>query len=173
MKSRMPDDYRIPDDPDAGQMDAAYLRTCLGLRVKPGEIPPALSDAVRRAHYDMARSLSILGATGPAGMTPTQLATVVALALRDPDMEQMPSEQSPEANFMDEVDARRVIPGQKVAVKWQMQDQPAHFIEKDGDRLKLLVKGSERRFRPDLVRYVEEGEFPDVPDNLNSQPAGI
>ena len=82
MKSRMPDDYQIPDDPDTGRMDAAYLRSCLGLRVKPGEEPPEFPLVIRQVHYDMSRSLSILGVMGN-GMTPTQLATVVVVALRE------------------------------------------------------------------------------------------
>jgi hypothetical protein len=160
----MPDDYQIPDGDRS--MDAAYLRTCLGLRTKPGEDPPELPDAVRRAHYDMARALSVLGAMGPTGMTPTQLATVVVLALRDSDVNLAPAEEE-DPTFMDEVDAGRVAPGQKLVVQWQMKEQPAHFIAKFGERLKILVNGDERRFLPHLVRYPEDGEFPDVPDNIN------
>lgn len=163
----IPDDYQVPDDPDTGRMDAAYLRTCLGLRTPPGESPPELPDTVRQAHYDMARSLSALGATGPTGMTPTQLATVIALSLRTRAKKALPTEEPPKAPFLDEVDAGRVSSGQKVVVSWQMKDQPAHFIEKDGDRLKLLVKGNEVRFRPDLVRYAKESEFSEVADNIN------
>jgi len=104
---RMPEGYKIPDDPDTGKMDAAYLRSCCGLRAKPGEVPPDLPVAVRRAYYDMARTLSILGATGPAGMDPTQLATVICLAQRDPDnaMDLAPVQQAEEEDaptFMDE-----------------------------------------------------------------------
>ena len=172
MKSRISDDYQIPDDPDTGQYDSAYLRTCLGLRAKPGEPPPELPAAVRRAHYDMSRSLSILGATNPRGMTPTQLATVICLALRDSDIKLSLTEDRSEPSFMEEVESGRVVSGQKVAVRWQMKEQPAHFIEKDGDRLKLLIKGDERRFQPKFVRYPEAGEFPEVPDNIN-EPVGV
>ena len=100
MISRMPDDYQIPDDPDAGRMDAAYLRSCLGLRAKPGEEPPELPLAVRRAYYDISRSLSILGAAR-ASMDPTQLATVVAVALRDGM--KPPEPEMPVYSFMPEV----------------------------------------------------------------------
>lgn len=162
----MPDDYQIPDDPDNGRMDAAYLRTCLGLRLKPGEPPPEFPDAIRRAYYGMSRRLSLLGAKG-ASMTPTQLAIVVELAaLRDSGVE-LPPEEPLQASFMDEVNEGRVVSGQKVAVHWRGKDRPAHFIEKEGDRLKVLVDGDDIRFRPVNVRYPEEGEFPDVPDNIN------
>ena len=113
MKSRMPDDYQVPDDPDAGRMDAAYLRSCLGLRAKPGKEPPELPLAVRQVHYDMARSLSILGATGPTGMNPTQLATVVTLALRDGVQ---PQDDEPAYSFMPDVETGRAEAGQKVVI---------------------------------------------------------
>lgn len=165
MKSRMPDDYHIPDDPDAGRMDAAYLRSCLGLRAKPDEEPPEFPLAVRRAHYDMARSLSILGAIGPTGMDPTQLATVVALAFRDGAEPQEPEE--PAYSFMPEVEAGRVEPGQKVVIRWRNKDRPAHFLQAADDRIVVLHDGSERSIRPDLVRFSEESEFPEVAANIN------
>jgi hypothetical protein len=169
MKSRMPDSYQIPDDPDNGRMDAAFLRSCLGLRAKPGEEPPPLPLAVRRAHYDMARSLSILGATGPTGMDPTQLATVVALALRDGA--QVAEVEQPKATFLDEVRGGRVEQGQKVVVHWRKKDHPAHFLQVEDDRIVLLLDGSERRFRPDLVRQPEEGEVLEVAANVNQVEA--
>lgn len=167
MKSRMPDDYQVPDDPDADRMDAEYLRTCLGLRTKPGEKPPELPLAVRRAHYDMFRSLSILGATGRDGMTGTELAVVIALALRD-DSLQLPEPETPAYSFMSEVEAGRVEEGQKVVVYWRKKDQAAHFLRVEKDRLVLLLDGSERRHRPDLVRYPKEGEFSEVAENINA-----
>ena len=166
----MPDDYQIPDDPGNNRMDASYLRTCFGLSAKPGETPPEFPEAVRRNHWNLSRPLSLLGGTGPTGMTKTQLAFVVVLARRDMGVE-APPEEPPQASFMDEVDEGRAVSGQKVVVHWQRKDQPAHLIEKDGDKVKLLVRGKEIRFRPDLVRYAEEGEFPNVLDNIN-QPAG-
>ena len=48
MRSRMPPEYTIPDDPDSHKMDAAFLRTCLGIRTVPGEVPLPLPVAVRR-----------------------------------------------------------------------------------------------------------------------------
>lgn len=167
MKSRMPDDYQIPDDPDTNRMDAAYLRSCLGLRAKPGEEPPQLPLAVRWAHYDMARSLSILGATGRSGMDPTQLATVVALALRE-DSLQLPEPETLAYSFMPEVEAGCVEEGQKLVVHWRKKDHAAHFLRVEKDRLLLLHEGHERRFRPDLVRYPKEGEFPEVAENINT-----
>jgi len=150
-------------------MDAAFLRTCLGLRAQPGKPVPELPDAVRRAHYDMARSLSILGAMGPGGMKPVELAVVVVTALREPDMPDLSFDlPDPVLDFMAEVESGRVVSGQKVVVRWQMKEQPAHFIEKDGDRVKLLVSGDERRFRPDLVRVALPGDFPEFPNNINS-----
>lgn len=159
----MPPEYVIPDDPDASRMDAAYLRSCLGLRAKPGEEPPELPLAVRRAHYDMARSLSILGAMG-SGMDPTQLATVVALALREGVQPQEPEE--PDYSFMPEVEAGRVAPGQKVVIHWRNKDRPAHFLQTRDDRVVVLHDGNERNIRPDLVRFPEDGEFPDVQPSL-------
>ena len=100
MRSRMPPDFQIPDDPDGGKMDAAYLRTCLGIRTPIGETAPAFPVAVRRAYYDMARSLSLLGVMGPTGMDATQLAIVVTLALRDPDMEAPGRKQTPSTPAM-------------------------------------------------------------------------
>jgi len=161
----MPEDYKIPDEPDSGRMDAAYLRSCLGLRAKAGEKTPVLPLEVRRAHYDMARSLSILGATEPAGMSPTQLATVIGLAFRDGLQVEEPK---PEAySFMPEVESGRVVNGQKVVVYWRNKDHPAHFLRVDGDRIILLHDGNERKFRPDLVRYPKEGEFANVVENVN------
>jgi hypothetical protein len=159
MKSRMPPDYRVPDDPDMGRMDAAYLRSCLGLRAKPGEEPPELPVAVRRAHYDMARSLSILGAMGN-GMNPTQLATVVALALREGVR---PQDEEPSYAFRSE----RAEPGQKVVIHWRNKDRPAHFLQVRDDRVVVLHDGNERNIRPDLVRFPEEGEFPKAAENIN------
>ncbi|MBU0846695.1 hypothetical protein KKH23_05845 [Patescibacteria group bacterium] len=155
----MPDCYQIPDDPDTGHMDAAYLRSCLGLRSKLGEEPPELPVAVRQAHYDMARSLSILGARGNA-MNPTQLATVVALALREGVL---PKDEEPAYVFPAD-EAER---GQKVVIHWRKKDRPAHFLGVNGDRIVVLHIGSEVNMRPDLVRFPEGGEFPDVADNIN------
>lgn len=167
----MPDDYRIPDDPDTGRMDAAYLRTCLGLRTEPGGDPPELPLAVRRAHYDMARSLSLLGATGPTGMTPTQLATVVALAQRD-GVE--PKEPPPPAySFVPEIEAGRVEPGQKVVIHWRNKDRPAHFLRREEDRILVLHDGNERRIREDLVRFAREDEFLGVAANINEPVLGV
>lgn len=161
--SRMPDDYQIPDDPDAGRMDAAYLRTCLGLRAKPGEEPPPLPAAVRQAHYSMARALSCLGAMQRT-MTPTQLATVVALSRVEPK-EPEPLEYS----FLDE----SPVDGQKVVIHWRRKDQPAHFLGVTPEkRVLVLHNGNEVKMRPDLVRHPEPGEFPDVADSIN-QPAEV
>jgi hypothetical protein len=160
MQSRMSDDFQVPDDPDAGRMDSAYLRSCLGLRAKPGEEPPQLPLAVRRAYYDMARSLSILGAIGPSGMTPTQLATVVALALREGVQ---PVEEEPAYSFpFEECEA-----GQKVVIHWRNKDRPAHFLQMRDDRVIVLHDGEERNIRPDLVRYPNEGEFSEVAESIN------
>jgi len=167
MKPRMPEDYKIPDEPDSGRMDAAYLRSCLGLRFKAGEKTPELPLEVRRAHYDMARSLSILGATGPTGMTPTQLATVVGLAFRDGLQAKEPEPET--YSFMPEVESGHVEVGQKVVVHWRKKDHPAHFLRVDGDRIILLHDGNERKFRPDLVRHPEEGEFANVTGNINTK----
>ena len=163
MSHRMPDDYKIPDDPDAGRMDAAYLRSCLGLRAKPGEEPPELPAAVRRAHYDMARSLSILGAMG-RGMDPTQLAMVVVVALRD-GVEPPPDEEPAYAFPVEQAD-----PGQKVVIHWRNKDRAAHFLHARDDRVVVLHGGEERNIRSDLVRFPEEGEFAGVADNLNGSP---
>jgi hypothetical protein len=160
----MPDDYQIPDDPDAGRMDAAYLRSCLGLRAKPGEDPPPLPPAVRRAHYDMARSLSILGAIGPTGMDPTQLATVVALALREGVEVQ---DEEPAYSFMPLAESVPAVPGQKVVIHWRNKDRPAHFLQVADDRVLVLHDGNERNIRPDLVRFPDEDEFPEVAENIN------
>jgi hypothetical protein len=165
----MPDDYQIPDDPDGGRMDAAFLRSCLGIRAKPGEEPPEFPLAVRRAHYDMARSLSILGALGH-GMTPTQLATVVALAIRDGVEPQ--EDEDPGYSIIPMVEAGQVEPGQKVIIHWRNKDRPAHFLEAIGDRIRVLCEGDERNIRPDLVRLPEEGEFPEFAENVN-EPSGV
>ena len=158
MKSRMPDDYQIPDDHDIGKLDADYLRSCLGLRSKSGEKKPELPMEVRRAHYDMARSLSILGVMGN-GMSPTQLATVVALALREgvvPEEEEA-THSFPGADY-----------GQKVVIHWRNKDRAAHFLQLSDDKVVVLHEGNERNIRPDLVRLPMEGEFPDVAENINA-----
>ena len=159
--SRMPNDYQIPDDPDMGRMDAAYLRSCLGLRAEPGKESPELPQAVRLAHYDMVRSLSILGSL-PKTMTPTQLATVVALALREGVV---PQEEERTYSFP----ADLAESGQKVVIRWRNKDRPAHFMQADDERIVVLYDGNERKIRPDLVRFPEAGEFPDVTENINSQ----
>ncbi len=180
MRSRCPPEYTIPDDPDAGKMDAAYLRTCLGLRTPIGETPPQLPVAVRRAHYDMARSLSLLGAIGPNGMDATQLAIVVALALRDPEME-LPKRDGEQSETAGElvtsgvvIDSATMARGQKVVVFWRNKDQAGHFLgfSPVNGRLVVLLNGNEMHFRPDLVRLPTEGEFPEVAENIN-QPAEV
>ena len=160
MQSKMPEHYQVPDDPDTGKMDAAYLRTCLGLRTRHNEEPPELPVEVRRAHYDMARALSALGVLGSNGMNPTQLATVVALAMRDG------AEAYDEKPVYSFSGARH---GQKVVIHWRNKDRPAHFLSVQDERVLVLHDGEERNIRPDLVRFPEEGEFPDVADNLNER----
>lgn len=158
---KMPEDYQIPDDPDAGKMDAAYLRTCLGLRTKMGEEPPPLPDAVRQAHYTMARSLSVLGAMGRS-MDPTQLAVVIALAGVEPREPEIP-----EYSFLDGV----CVEGEKVVIRWRSKDRPGHFLGITPDkRVRVLHGGNEVKMRPDLVRHPDPDEFPEVADNIN-QPA--
>jgi hypothetical protein len=161
----MPDDYQIPDDPDEGKMDGAYLRSCLGMRCKLGETPSEFPMAVKQAHYDMARSLSILGARGNAGMDPTQIATVVALALRDGVEPQEP--EGPAYSFIPLVESGEVAPGDKVVIHWRNRDRPAHFIQVIDDRVIVLCEGDERSIRQDLVRFPTEDEFPDVAENIN------
>lgn len=174
MRSRCPPEYQIPDDPDSNKMDAAYLRTCLGIRTVPGETPIPLPVAVRRAHYDMARALSLLGAVGPTGMDATQLAIVVALALRDPEMEIPRKAPEPvEPDGPEIIDAAALESGQKVVVLWQEKEQPAHFIKRGpGGRLQILVNGDERFFKPEAVRLPQPGEWPGVAENIN-QPAEV
>ena len=157
---KMPDDYQIPDDPDTGRMDASYLRTCLGMRTKPGEEPKPLPDAVRRAHFTMARSLSVLGVLGN-GMTPTQLATVVALS--ELMGAEMPEPEPEQYSFLNE----SPVEGQKVVIHWRKKDQSAHFLGEVDGRVLVLHNGNEVKMRPDLVRHPEENEFPDVADNIN------
>jgi len=171
LRSRLPPEYSVPDDPDHGKMDAAFIRTCLGIRTPPGETPLPMPVAVRRAHYDMARSLSLLGAMGPNGMDPTQLATVVALALRDPEME-IPKRTAEQPEKAREPKQIALENGQKVVVYWRGKDHPGHYLHiKDGE-LTVLVNGDERRFRPNLVRLPTENEFPEVAENIN-QPAEV
>ena len=164
MSHRMPDDYKIPDDPDANRMDASYLRSCLGLRAKPGEQPPELPLAVRRAHYDMARSLSILGATGPTGMNPTQLATVISLSFIS-GVEA--HDEEPAYSFKTVVEEGYVEPGQKVVIHWRKKNRAAHYLQVNDDRIVVLYEGNECNIRPDLVRLPEEDEFPDAAENIN------
>ena len=166
MVSRMPDDFQIPDDQDSGRMDAAFLRSCLGLRALPGEKPPELPLAVRQAYYDMARSLSILGAMRNT-MTPTELATVVALACRNGVQAE---DEEPGYSFFDEVTAGRVAPGQKVVIHWRNKDRAGHFLQTTENRVVVLCDGEERNIRPDLVRLPEADEFPDVAPNINGDP---
>lgn len=158
MRSRMPPEYQIPDNPDSNKMDAAYLRTCLGIRTIPGEEPPPLPVAVRRAHYDMARSLSLLGAMGPTGMDATQLACVVVMAMRDPDME-MPKKQAEQKAVAPKPPA--VATGTDVTVAIDGQDVAAQYLRKGpGGRLALLVDGAERFFRPEDVRFEKRNGEP-------------
>ena len=155
---KFPEDYQIPDDPDAGRMDASYLRTCLGLRTKPGEEPPSLPRSVRQAHFRMARALSVLGGMGH-GMNPTQLATVIAIAGED-----VHDPPATEATFLQELP----VEGQKVVIHWRSKDRPAHFLGVTPDkRVKVLHRGSEVKMRPDLVRNATDEDFPEVPDNIN------
>lgn len=155
---KMPDSYQIPDDPDAGRMDAAYLRACLGMRVEDGQKPPPFPRAVRQAHYNMARALSALGAMGRS-MNPTQLATVITLAsVEVQDIE------VPEHAFVRD----KPPVGQKVVIHWRKKDQPAHFLGMTPDsRVLVLHNGNEIKMRPDLVRNAKPNDFPEVPQNIN------
>jgi hypothetical protein len=154
----MPEDYQVPDDPDSGRMDAAFLRTCLGLRTKPGEDPPPLPDAIRSAHYIMSRSLSVLGAMGRT-MTPTQLATVVAFAGIEP--------KAPEPERYSFL-AESPVEGQKVVINYRGKDRPGHFLGVTQDKRVLVLHNSnEVRMRPDLVRHPTKDEFPEVADHLD------
>lgn len=177
MRSRMPPEYAIPDDPDTNKMDAAYLRTCLGIRTMPGEEPTPLPVAVRRAHYDMARSLSLLGAMGPTGMDATQLAVVIALALRDPDME-MPKRNGGSEQVVAEASAPKPAPapepepeeqkqavpvGEPVFVTLDGQERAGFYTKRGpGGRLVVVVDGEERFLRPGDVRFPENGEAAEV-----------
>ena len=155
---KMPDDYQIPDDPDTGRMDAAYLRTCLGLRAKEGEEPPPLPAAVRQAHFVMAHFLSRLGARG-RNMTPTQLATVLMSSGLQPQ-----EPEKPKYSFLDKVP----VDGQKVVIHWRKKDQPAHFLGVTPEkRVRVLHNGNEVKMRSDLVRHAFDGEFPDISSNIN------
>ncbi len=162
MRSRMPPEYQIPDSPDENKMDASYLRTCLGIRTLPGEEPPPLPLAVRRAHYDLARALSLLGGMGPTGMDRTQLAFVVVLALRDPDMEMpkrkeekvesaaVPSAPKPKKN-------PTITSGDEVIVIVDGKEQVGNFMKRGpGGRLEVIIDGMERYCRPDDVRLPDK-----------------
>jgi len=156
---KIPEDYQVPDEPDAGRMDAAYLRSCLGLRAKPGEEPPPLPTSVRQAHYKMARCLSVLGVLNKT-MTPTQLATVVMMAGEEP--------QEPEPEAYSFLVGLTPIPGEKVVIHWRGKDRPAHFLNVTTEgRVLVLHEGKEVKMRPDLVRRPKRDEFPEVPDNIN------
>ena len=157
----LPDDYKIPDEPVRGQYDAAYLRSCMGLRAKPGEDPPPLPESVRLAHYVVSRTLSILGATG-SGMDPNQLAMVAAFAMyHGADVQEEKTTYA--------FPAEEAEPGQKVVVKYRQRDRAAHFMEIRKGRIVVLHEGKELKMRPDNVRFPEDGEFPDVAANLNQQ----
>ena len=93
-------------------------------------------------------------------MTPTQLATVVALAMYNGAEVQ---EEKPSYSFP----AEEAEPGQKVVIFWRKKDRPSHFLEVNGDRVVVLHEGSEVNMRPDLVRFPNEGEFPEVAENIN------
>jgi len=175
-KLQLPAGYEIPDDPDTGRMDASYLRTDFGLRPKPGEEPAELPIWVRWAHFHVSRSRQLAGVSGPmngdvlgytAGLA--RIAECIGVVEQEVEQEQ---EEDPPYSFMPEVEAGRVTEGQKVVVYWRNKDQVAHFLRVDGDRLLLLLQGSERRFRPDLVRHPKEDEFPEVAENFN-EPQGV
>ncbi len=165
MRSRMPPEYQVPDDPDTNKMDAAYLRTCLGIRSLPSEEPLPLPLAVRRAHYDLARALSLLGGMGPTGMDRTQLAFVVVLALRDPDME-MPKrngekvEPAPIPAAPKEAEKKSGYRlGDDLVVTVDGKDQPGCFLRRGpGGKLAVMTDGKERYFRPEDVRPREKDE---------------
>jgi len=103
-------------------------------------------------------------------MTPTQLATVVALALRDGAEAAEPDE--PEYPFLVEVESGQVATGQKVVIYWRNKDRPAHFLQLRDNRVVVLYDGEERNIRPDLVRLPEAGEFSKVAENIN-EPSGV
>jgi hypothetical protein len=163
----MPDDFQIPDDPESGKMDAAYLRTFCGLRPKDGETPPELPIAVRRAYYAMAHALSRLGARNNS-MDPTQLATVFSMAMleqAEDDSEIEDDATVAAAQFP----ASEAVLGQKVVIHWRKRDRPAHFLGTNGDRIVVLHEGNEVNMRADLVRFAQEDEFPSVANNINKQ----
>ena len=158
--SKMPDDYQIPDYPEAMQMDAAFLRTLSGIQDIPGEDPPELPIEVRRAHYDMSRALSILGVRG-ASMDPTQLAFVHCLALRSNERVKLPPakpKQKRGPSFLDET----IELGELVMIRWRHQDRLAQFVRFENDKVVVLYEDNERNIRPDLVRRPTEEEMPSV-----------
>jgi len=161
---QMPDGYQIPDDPDAGHMDAAYLRTCLGIPTPLSGEPPQLPMAVRKAYFHMAHALSRLGAKRPR-MDATQIATVVALSAMLGDSVEEPP---PTRTFLDDLEDGIVDEGGKVVVRYRAADHPGHFLRVEGDKIVVLHDGNERRCHPTAIRIPNDGEFPDVPSSINN-----
>lgn len=146
----MPEGYQIPDDPDNGRMDAAYLRTCLGMPTPLSGEPPPFPLAVRQAHYHLAHALSRLGAIGPRGMDATQLATVAALAAMAGD-----EEAGPRRTFCDDIDDGLVSEGQKIMLRYRGVEHPGKFLRVEGDKIIVQHEGVERKCQPTSVRLEE------------------
>ena len=151
----MPSDYQVHEQ------DAAYLRTCFGLRPQPGEDPPELPELVKRIHYYMSHCVTMLGDRAPnGGLKPAHLAAVatLVLVLGDEPRKAEPTNEFPGTDY-----------GRKVVIHYRKRDRPAHFLRREEDRVVVLCEGNERNIRPDLVRFPREGEFPDVAETLKSQ----
>jgi hypothetical protein len=98
-------------------------------------------------------------------MTPTQLATVIALA-----MQTGVQAEDEETSYSFPVD--EAVPGQKVVIHWRNRDRAAHFLGASDGKVLVLHGGNEVNMRPDLVRFPEDGEFPGVAENIN-QTMGV
>lgn len=166
---QMPDGYQIPDDPENGRMDAAYLRTCLGIMTPLSGQSPAFPLEVRRAYFHMAHSLSRLGALSRGGMDATQIATVAALAT----MYMYANEEAERPTFLSAIESGRAKEGRKVVFLYRKVEQPGHFLRMEEDKVIVLHGGLERKCSPTSVRLSEPNEFPDVSEFLEIESAGV
>ena len=147
---QMPCGYQIPEN-----MDAAYLRTCLGIPTPLSGELPEFSLAIRRSYFHMAHALRRLGALNHRGMDATQIATVVALAT----MQENERDETRQV-FREAINDGLVSEGQKVVMWYRGVEHVGNFLRMEGDKIIVLHDGRERKCSPASVRLCREGEFP-------------
>lgn len=146
------------------------LRNILGLAQDAD--PPTVIPAEVVEHYMLLkRAMDRLSAWN-SGVEDQMLCLAVALA----GMQSSKGIELPQVVEPSEIEVAvaegRVQPGQMVVARWRNQDVPAYVLAVRDVFMDLQINGIERQLPITKVRLVREGEFGDVPKNLND-PVGV